>query len=82
MCVAMNEERFNAVLVAQLDAWTRGDFADAGKFHGRESLFPCVVKFDCVFAGDCEEEFEIFAVGQGGLLDVELSPDCTRYSHT
>src|SRR4051812_15309544 len=66
MCVAMDEQRFDALLVAQLNAGRGGDFSDARKFERRKFLFPGVEEFHRIFARDREEKFEIFAVSERG----------------
>src|SRR5688572_7760496 len=63
MCVAMNEEGFDALFVAQMNAWFSGDFSDARELHGRESFFPFISQLHRVFACDGKEQFKILAVG-------------------
>ena len=61
----MGGEWARAGFVAERDAFAGGDFADAGE-RRFEFFFPGVEQRDGVLAGDGEEEFEVFAVGERG----------------
>src|ERR1019366_10747121 len=64
MFVTMDGQRPNAVPVAQMDSFARGDLADAGKGNFGELLFPGIEQGDCVAGRPREQQFKILAIAQ------------------
>src|SRR5438046_9556973 len=66
MLVAMSSERAHAFFVANGDAVTGRDLADATQLEFRKLQFPGVEQRNSVFARHRKEQFEILAVREGG----------------
>jgi hypothetical protein len=64
--VAAGREFADAVPVADERGWAGSDAADAGDAHIRETFAPAIHDRNGVTGGDGEQQFEVFAVGEGG----------------
>src|SRR5207253_3888659 len=56
----------HAILVFDGDPIARGDSANAAQFELWKLLVPRIKQRHCVMTGNCEEQFEILSISEGG----------------